>query len=306
MPLIVSNPPRVVVTGASGLLGRAVVNAFKEGGYDVVGTAYSRATEDLRKLDLTDFAAVKAFVAEQKPQIIIHCAAERRPDVAQNNREGVQQLNIAATDNLAQAAKDNNAWLVYISTDYVFDGTNPPYEPQDQVNPLNFYGQTKYAGEEAVQRVNPGAAILRVPILYGDVEYNGESAVNVLLDVIKKSDAPVSMDDYQVRYPTNVADVAKILKQMADKVALDKQQLSGIYHFSSKEKMSKYSICETIAKLSNLPYSHLTPLRDAPKEPVASRPHDAHLATTRLEQIGIDVSCVPFEQWWKEYSAKKA
>lgn len=74
--------------------------------------------------------------------------------------------------------------LIYISTDYVFDGTVPPYEVDDKPNPLQFYGETKLAGEEAIQAVNKDAVILRVPILYGSTHYNGESAINVLLDVV--------------------------------------------------------------------------------------------------------------------------
>lgn len=74
--------------------------------------------------------------------------------------------------------------LIYISTDYVFDGTTPPYEVEDKPNPLNFYGQTKLDGEEAIKSVYPEAVILRVPILYGSTEYNGESAINVLIDAV--------------------------------------------------------------------------------------------------------------------------
>lgn len=74
--------------------------------------------------------------------------------------------------------------LIYMSTDYVFDGTTPPYEVEDKPNPLNFYGQTKLDGEEAIKSVYPEAVILRVPILYGSTEYNGESAINVLIDAV--------------------------------------------------------------------------------------------------------------------------
>ncbi|KAI9087994.1 hypothetical protein DFS34DRAFT_598498 [Phlyctochytrium arcticum] len=333
MPLFTTTPPKVVVTGGSGLLGRQVVRVLKEAGYDVVGTAFSRATGDLKKVDLTKMDEVRRFIEEEKPRVILHCAAERRPEVAQSNKEVVRDLNVKATEELAAIAKANNAWFVYISTDYVFDGTKPPYEPEDKVNPLNFYGETKFDGEEAVRRTYPEAAILRVPILYGEAEKNSESAVNILLDVIKVCDVmseydtsrrlsgvilpkdkkPVEMDAFQVRYPTNVADVAKVLKQMVDKVALENKHLSGTYHFSSDVKMSKYSICgacfclpiETFAKLTNLPIDHLKPLREAPKEPTATRPHDAQLATTRLKKEGIDVSCVDFESWWKQYLQQK-
>lgn len=95
------------------------------------------------------------------------------------------QLNVETPRNLGKICKDNGIMLIYISTDYVFDGTAPPYEVGDKPNPLNFYGQTKLDGEEAIKGVYPEAVILRVPILYGSTEYNAESAINVLIDVVQ-------------------------------------------------------------------------------------------------------------------------
>lgn len=134
---------------------------------------------------------------------MVHCAAERRPDVAERDRDAVLrvstvvhdlkttcvitillQLNVETPRNLGSICKDNGIMLIYISTDYVFDGTTPPYEVEDKPNPLNFYGQTKLDGEEAIKSVYPEAVILRVPILYGSTEYNAESAINVLIDVV--------------------------------------------------------------------------------------------------------------------------
>ena len=94
------------------------------------------------------------------------------------------QLNVETPRNLGKVCKENGIMLIYISTDYVFDGTTPPYEVEDKPNPLNFYGQTKLDGEEAIKSVYPEAVILRVPILYGSTEYNGESAINVLIDAV--------------------------------------------------------------------------------------------------------------------------
>ncbi|KAI9007377.1 RmlD-like substrate binding domain-containing protein [Gaertneriomyces semiglobifer] len=300
MPLIVSDVPRVVVTGGSGLLGRAVVKTLKEAGYDVVGTAFSRSGEGLVKLDLTDNDAVTAFIKEQSPRVIVHCAAERRPDVAQNNREGTRNLNEEIPRHLARLSKEHNIYLIYISTDYVFDGTQPPYDVDAKPNPLNFYGETKLGGEKAIQQEYPEAAILRVPILYGDVEYTGESAVNVLMDMVKKGD-PVAVDDFQARYPTNVADVAKVLRQMIDKLVLDNKILSGIFHFSSKERFTKYDMAALLAKLTGTEASHLIAVRNPPTETNTSRPNNAQLSTKRLEQEKIDVTCVGFEDWWKTH-----
>ncbi|KAG1437671.1 hypothetical protein G6F56_012994 [Rhizopus delemar] len=156
---------KVIVTGASGLLGRQVVKAFEAANYEVVGTAFSRATDKLVKLDLTDADAVKSFIQKEQPNVFVHCAAERRPDVAERDQEGVLRLNVETPKNLATICKSSGVMLIYISTDYVFDGTSPPYEVEDKPNPLQFYGQTKLDGEIAIRGVYPEAVILRVPIL---------------------------------------------------------------------------------------------------------------------------------------------
>ncbi|KAJ3042851.1 Methionine adenosyltransferase 2 subunit beta [Rhizophlyctis rosea] len=300
MPLIVSSVPRVIITGASGLLGRAVYKVFREGGYDVVGTAFTRAKDDLVQLDLTDFDAVTNFVAEQKPKLIIHCAAERRPDVAERDNAAALKLNVQSSEHLARTALQSGSAFIYISTDYVFDGTNPPYNVDDKPNPLQFYGRSKLEGEVAVQNVNSNAIILRVPILYGDVEYNAESAVNILLDIVHNKDKEVKMDDVQVRFPTHVQDVGKVLKQIADRLTLEQKPITGVFHYSAKDQYTKYGICDVIAKADGADVSHIVRVTEAPKEPIASRPHNAQLATTRLEQEHFDISHVDFEQWWKE------
>jgi S-adenosylmethionine synthetase len=192
------------------------------------------------KLDLTDFSAVEAFIEKHKPNALIHCAAERRPDVAAKNEAATLRLNIESSRLLGKLSKKYGFHLVYISTDYVFDGTSPPYETTDTPNPLQFYGQSKYAGELAIQQENPCAIILRVPVLYGSVLFNGESAVNILVDAIQTK-KPISMDHFQRRYPTNVLDVAKVLLSIVEQS--EQKKLQGVYHFTAKECMTKYDIC---------------------------------------------------------------
>ena len=116
---------------------------------------------------------MRDFILAQQPKVIVHAAAERRPDVSAEQPEQVLALNVESTRHLAQCAKEVGAYLIYISTDYVFDGTQPPYEVDDQPSPLNFYGETKLAGERALAEVMDDYAVLRVPVLYGQVEYWG-------------------------------------------------------------------------------------------------------------------------------------
>ncbi len=138
---------KVLVTGASGLLGRAVVAAFKQQTQlQVVAAAFSRANAGDYRLDLTDSKAVDACLAEVQPDMIIHCAAERRPDVSEQNPEAALNLNVQASADLAHAAQRHNVWLLYVSTDYVFDGQRGNYAESDLPNPVNFYGQSKWQG----------------------------------------------------------------------------------------------------------------------------------------------------------------
>ncbi|KAG1133466.1 hypothetical protein G6F42_001400 [Rhizopus arrhizus] len=282
---------KAVVTGASGLLGRQVVKAFENANCEVVGTAFSRAIGNLVKLNLTEVEAVKSFIDEQQPDVLVHCAAERRPDVAEKDQSGVLRLNVETPRNLASICKSKGVMLIYISTDYVFDGTSPPYEVDDKPNPLQFYGQTKLDGENVIREVYPDAVILRVPILYGATEYNGESAVNVLIDTVLSKKVS-KVDNVAQRYPTNVADVARVLKDLAgnekEEKIKNKQDIRGIYHFSAKESMTKYQMCETFASILNFPMDHLTPQNTVDPSASVSRPDNSHLSVKRLEEAGID------------------
>lgn len=161
---------KIVVTGASGLLGRAVVAQLKQDGHEVIGTGLTRATSDILKLDLTDAEAVDQFLARTQPQVIVHSAAERRPDVVEASPEASRQLNVEVPSRIAQWCTTQGQacpLLINISTDYVFDGVKPPYRVEDSPNPLNAYGMSKWEGEKGVrQHGREGRATsVRVPVL---------------------------------------------------------------------------------------------------------------------------------------------
>ncbi|RHZ61270.1 hypothetical protein Glove_349g103 [Diversispora epigaea] len=296
---------RVLITGASGLMGRVVYKNFNDSGHQVLGLAKSRLKNGLKRCDLTEKSSLEPIIQEFKPDVLINTAAERRPDVAEKNRDATLELNVNVPANIATLSKTYNFLLIHISTDYVFDGKNPPYNVDDKPNPLNFYGETKYQSEISVQKANPQAIILRVPILYGEVEYPGESAVNILLESVKNSTKQVEMDHYAIRYPTNVQDVAKVIKEISEKVIEQKLQISGILHYSANENFTKYQMCEVFSKLLNLPIDHLKPIDSIPESAAVSRPYDCHLSTEKLVNSGIDVSCIKFNDWWKDYLSSK-
>lgn len=279
--------PRILITGASGLLGRPVLSACAaRSGWHVTGTSFRRSGPGLERIDLSQTAQLPAFLNAAAPDVIIHAAAERRPDVSEKDPQGTQRLNVGATATLAQWAAARQAFLIYISTDYVFDGTRPPYRPGDATHPLNAYGQSKLDGEQAVQAAGGDYAILRVPILYGEVETLDESPVTVLAKNMlgAKPGERLAMEDWATRYPTHTADVAAVLVQMvAHKLA--HSELRGLFHWSGSEPMTKYGMAQAFAPLLGFDPSRLA--SDAAPPAGAPRPKNAHLDTSDLERLGI-------------------
>jgi len=268
----------ICITGASGLLGRACVRAFSD--TDLLTCAWSRAKAGDLKLDLTDHDAVLAAMEKHRPGLIIHTAAERRPDICENNIALTRAINEEATRNLVEAAKNIGAVLVYISTDYVFDGTQPPYSTDAECNPINTYGKSKRAGEKIVLGASSRTVVLRVPILYGAVERLDESGVSLLLHELQTL-IPNKINHWAIRCPTFVDDVAQTLRGWADRLLTD-SACSGIYHMSGSEPLTRYEMACTMAEELGLDHSHLSPDPAAPCG--APRPKNCQLDLSRLQR----------------------
>lgn len=275
---------KVMVTGATGLLGRAVVAELEaQPAVEVLACGYSRAVPGIHKLDLTQPSQVTAFIKTHQPDVIVHCAAERRPDVSEQNPAAALALNADATRSLTQAASQSGAWLLYISTDYVFDGTAPPYHEHSATNPVNFYGDSKRQGEMIVTEAKQDFAVLRLPILYGAVETLQESAVMVLLNQLLDENEQF-VDDWAVRSPTSTEDIASAIAQMIALKATG-AHLAGHYHFSASDTMSKYQMLLAMGGLLDLNTEHLKPVTSPTDS--AKRPHDCSLSCERLASLSI-------------------
>lgn len=283
---------RVLVTGATGLLGRSVCREFQDHGWLVIGTGFKRARPRLLRCDLTDEDAVRALLQEYTPDVIVHCAAERRPDVVDRHTEAAVNLNVHATGNLAKEAAACGAFFIYMSTDYVFDGRNPPYGEDDSPNPLNLYGRSKLEGERETLRHCPGAVVLRVPVLFGEVESVAESAVTSLWSKVETSES-CTLDHCLQRFPTDTRDVAAVCRLLAERAAQD-PSIRGVFHFSAKEQMTKYEMAVAMAQAFNLPSNHLIPLTEQPAGAAALRPINSQLNCSRLELLGLSVTPRPF------------
>ncbi|CAE6477965.1 unnamed protein product [Rhizoctonia solani] len=326
---------KVLITGsgASGVLGSAVYQAFRAvKGAEVKGTAHTRPSGDVIAIDLCDEPSATKLIQDFKPDWVIHCAAERRPDVAAmvrdlrsmrlastsltiippiENPEATRVLNGVAPATLARlsSVEEHPFTLIYISTDYVFDGTAAPYSVDAKPNPVNLYGETKLAGERAVlddgyQEKSGQRVVLRVPVLYGPAPKNSDSAINVLVDIVNdQSGKQYTMDHYATRYPTNVLDIADFLVRLTDL----KKQLPPILHYSGTEPYTKYEICLVLAKILNVSHDHIIPdAADPPPNLGVSRPKDTQLSLDVLENLGVEIGGRDFATWWGQYLFSKA
>lgn len=272
---------RVLITGATGLLGRALMAEMSRSSLEVVGTGLRRARGAIHRLDLLDPAAVKRFVESRRPAVIVHAAAERRPDVGERDPDLVRALNVDATRTILDAAGAVGARVIYLSTDYVFDGTSPPYRPEATPNPLNLYGRSKLAGEELV-RAAEGHCVLRVPLLFGPVESLEESPVTSIAKEML-GEGPVTLDHWATRYPTSTGDVAFVCRQLVER-RREAPTLAGTFHWSGDEALTKYEMGRAVAEEWGLDV-RLIP--DARPPSGAARPRNSRLDCSGLERLAI-------------------
>lgn len=281
----------VALIGASGLLGRAVAAELAQAdsakAWRIVRTARSRVDAGSVKLDLLDHDAVCAFLRELSPDAIVVAAAERRPDICENDPALARALNVDALSVIAREARALGAWVLSISTDYVFDGTFPPYYPDDAPAPLNAYGRSKLDGERALLAADPASCVLRLPLLYGPFTDWSESAVTSLTPaIVKSADAaspPAPMDAWATRYPTFTPDVAVVIRGMLEHHAKG-ATISGITQWSGDEPMTKFDIARSIAQVLKVSARLVPQLEPTDATP---RPRDCHLDSGRLEAMGI-------------------
>lgn len=286
---------KVLVTGASGLLGREILKQFIANQWEVLGLAFSRAKEGLRKVDLCDVKQVETVLDQFNPTIVVHAAAERRPDVVDKQTQLAAALNVTATESLASLCSKRSIYLLYISSDYVFDGKNPPYKPSDSTNPLNTYGQLKLDGELAVLKYTQ-FGILRIPVLYGQIESLSESAVTVLFKAVSNPSKRAELNDLQLRFPTHVADCAQVCVGLANK-QVSSNDAGGIWHWSGAECFTKYTMAVAMAEVFGLSSGHLVPDKSMPSG--APRPYDCKLDNSETKKI-VDVQQTPFREGIKK------
>ncbi len=282
-----SDSPLIAITGASGLLGRPLFKKLlTDTRYRVRGSAYSRAAGSLDRVDITSPDAVLTWLDDAEPSALIHLAAERRPNVCEKDPEAAERLNVEGTAFLADLCRSRKIPMLFLSTNYVFDGSKAPYSPGDEARPLNAYGRSKREGELKTIELSDQHRVLRIPMLYGPSDNLEESSVTTIAKALRESDRPVPLDVRQTRYPVFSLDVADaiigLLPELID------GRLPGPYlHFcpGSNESFTKQEMGEILA-----PYVGASPDRAVPdEEPVtgAPRPENVRLSCPALEARGL-------------------
>lgn len=270
---------RVLVTGVKGQLGYDVVNELKKNNIEAVGV-------DIEEMDITDAAAVKSVITEAKVDAVIHCAAYTAVDAAEDNLEICRKINAGGTQNIADVCKELDIKMMYISTDYVFDGQGlEPWVPDcKDYAPVNVYGQTKLEGELAVSESLDKFFIVRIAWVFG---VNGKNFIKTMINLAKTHDTIKVVND-QIGTPTYTYDLAKLLVEM---IQTDKY---GYYHATNEGGyISWYDFTCEIMKQAGFS-TNIVPV--STKEYGASkaaRPFNSRLDKSKL----VDNGFTPLPTW---------
>ena len=286
---------KVFVTGVGGQLGHDTILELERRGYEGVGSdiqhVYSGVGELIVpyvQLDITDEKAVKETIERIRPDVIVHCAAWTAVDAAENeeNKEKVHAINALGTQYIAEAAKTVDAKMVYISTDYVFDGQGDrPWKPDDKCySPLNVYGQSKLDGELAVASTLNKYFIVRIAWVFG---LNGKNFIKTMINVGKTHDAVRVVND-QIGTPTYTNDLARLLVDMIE------TEKYGYYHATNEGGyISWYDFCCEFYKQYGLD-TKVIPVTTAEYGlSKAARPSNSRLDKSKLVEAGFK----PLPDW---------
>lgn len=265
---------RVLVTGAKGQLGSDLLCELSKRNIESVGI-------DIEDLDITDAAATKKLIEDinnkTKLDAIIHCAAYTAVDAAEDNEALVTKINAEGTKNIAEVAKTLDVAMMYISTDYVFDGEGKhPWEPDDKRAPLNVYGMAKYKGELYVEELVKKYFIVRISWVFG---LHGNNFIKTMLRLGKERGA-VSVVNDQIGSPTYTPDLSRLL---ADMIVTDKY---GRYHATNEGLCSWYDFAVEIFKQANLDVA-VTPVSSDAFPVKAKRPHNSRMDKSKLTENGF-------------------
>lgn len=279
---------RVLIIGANGLVGRAIKEAFE--------TEYEVHAVDKDEVDVTIYNSVKRVIKGLSPQVVVNAAGFSDVDACERKSQLAFAVNAEGAKNVAKAASLVKAKMVYISSDYVFDGKkDTPYTEEDQPNPLNVYGESKLLGERYVQDLSEDFLIVRTQWLFGP---HGRNFVDTLLYLLDQGQERIEVVDDLVGSPTYTLDLAEALKVLLKKDAW------GIYHVSNSGQCSWYELACEVLKLIGKDKVELVPISSADLTRPARRPIFSVLSKEKFER-DTGMKMRPWQEALAEYLRRK-
>lgn len=287
---------KVLVTGAKGQLGKKII--------ELMGTDFHLVLTDADTMDITDKSQIQKVMRLERPDVIIHGAAYTAVDKAEENIELCRKVNALGTKNIAECAKEFDIPLIYISTDYVFDGKKKtPYSETDPANPLSVYGTTKLEGENFIKEICDKYYIIRSAWIFGELPegHPGTNFVETMIRLSKEKDSLNIVND-QIGSPTYTGDLVEIIKLIVRSQELGVRRLRqtpnaqlqttipyGLYHFSGVGVCSWYDFAKEIFKQENIEIK-LNPISSEQYPQKAKRPAYSYLDKAKIEKaLGIKV-----------------
>jgi dTDP-4-dehydrorhamnose reductase len=271
---------KLLITGASGLYGSKLAELTTARNYAVY-SGYSRDQPPYGtpiQFDVSDKSRVEEVLKKVNPDVVVHAAALTDVDKCEMNRELAWKVNVEGTKNIVEQIKMRHSFLVYISTDYVFNGETGQYKETDRTDPINYYGLTKLKAEELVKDLVDEYCVARASVIYGSTPAAGK--VNFALWVLSKLERneQVRIVTDQWNSPTLNANLAEMTLEIMER------KLTGTFHLSGATRINRYDFAKLIAQTFNLDASLVNPCTSSEFSWAAKRPGDSSLDTAKAQQ----------------------
>jgi dTDP-4-dehydrorhamnose reductase len=277
---------KLLITGASGFLGWYLCQAAQSQ-WQVYGSygkhAYAIPSVTMLAVDLTDFASIQHLIRTVQPDALIHAAALSSPNACQLEPDRSYQINVTASAQLAELSAAAHIPFVFISSEQVFDGLNPPYREADPVRPVNLYGKHKAAAEAQVLERHSEVVICRMPLLFGCAP-TADSFIQPWVKTLQQGETVKLFTD-EIRNPVSGGDAA-------NGILLALEKAKGIIHLGGRERLSRHQIGCLLAEALNLPTEQLVACQQADVRMAAPRPPDASLDSALAFSLGYQPKTV--------------
>ena len=269
---------KFLVTGSAGLVGQQVVKDLSKS--NQVFSCYNESKPeygDSVKMDLKNYEMISSVLTEIKPDVVIHLGAMTGVDLCEKEKTSASEINTKATEIIAKECSKLNSFLVYVSTDYVFDGNFGMYKEDDVANPLGFYGKSKLEGEKAVQNFSTNWCIARTSTPFGLHPTKKSFPMWVIENLQKQKQISVVID--QFTSPTYIPNLSRML------IEISERRITGIIHAAGASKISRYQMASMVSDKLNLDGTLLKQISMNKMKWVAQRPKDSSLDVSRASSI---------------------